>query len=136
MHGMNLDLDQITAREKEIVRLIDALQKEANDLAVARRVFERFSGKSQDKEDALAAGLPRPKGAPTTFEMVDFSLANAEKEGIDGLSSKELVSAIGAKYWPGVVPHQIMPTVYGFVKDNRLRKTPGGKFKRLKKAEE
>ena len=31
---------------------------------------------------------------------------------------------------------QVLPIIYGFVRSGRMRKTPGGKFKRLKKAEE
>jgi hypothetical protein len=90
----------------------------------------RVNGKSL----AILAGKPRPTGAPTTFEMTEAVLEAAEKEGKDGLGSKELVDGIRIKFWPGLVTHQVLPTIYGFVKNERLHKTAGGKFKRIKKA--
>jgi hypothetical protein len=135
------DLDKITAREKEIHDAIAALQKEADELAVARRVLIRFNevwkttwGTSKPNEPKL--GPPRPAGAPSTFDMADGVLVDAEQAGKDGLTGKEVVDAIREKYWPGLQSGQILPIIYGFVRHGRLRKTPGGKFKRLKKAEE
>jgi hypothetical protein len=60
-------------------------------------------------------------------------LADAEKDGKDGLTANEIVQAIAARYWPGLIGSQILPSIYKFAKYDRLRKTPGGKFKRLKK---
>jgi hypothetical protein len=65
--------------------------------------------------------------------MAELVLADAEKEGKDGLTANEIVQAIAARYWPGLIGPQILPSIYKFAKDQRLRKTPGGKFKRVKK---
>lgn len=137
--AMPLDLEQIAAREKEIAEEIERLKNEANELVIARRVFEKYSGEPSTeallingREIELKAGRPRPQGAPTTFQMAELALQSAEADGKDGLTAKELMDTIRVKFWPGVVSHQIMPSIYGFVKDKRLRKTEGGKFKRIK----
>ena len=75
----------------------------------------------------------RPKGTPTNFEMADFVLVDAEKQGNDaGLTGNELVQAIAARYWPGLIGPQILPSIYQFAKIGRL-KLSGGKFKRVHK---
>jgi hypothetical protein len=132
------DLDKITEREKQIAKLISDLQQEAEELSVARKVLARFSPTPRIMPifDAPKLGPKRPEGAPTTFDMTEGVLADAENAGKDGLTGKELVAAIRDKYWPGLQSGQVLPIIYGFVRDQRLRKTPGGKFKRLKKAEE
>lgn len=86
--------------------------------------------------DGRKLGPKRPDGAPSTFAMTEGVLADAEVAGKDGLTGKELVDAIREKYWPGLQSPQLLPIIYGFVRSGRMRKTPGGKFKRLKKAEE
>jgi hypothetical protein len=134
---MSANIPQIDDRLREIGAEIARLQKEAEELAIAKRVFERFSDPPPNGASPKAGspeGRPRPKGSPTNFEMAEFVLADAEKEGKDGLTAGELVQAIAARYWPGLVGPQILPSIYKFAKDERLRKTPGGKFKRAKKA--
>ena len=42
--AMPLDLNQIASREKEIAESIERLKQEASELAIARRVFEKYSG--------------------------------------------------------------------------------------------
>jgi hypothetical protein len=138
---MTSELDKITAREKEIAQLIANLQQEAEELSVARRVLARFAPAATTvarvplSKPVPKLGPPRPVGAPTTFDMTEGVLADAEKAGKDGLSGKELIDAIRAKYWPGLQAAQILPVIYGFVRDDRMRKTSGGKFKRLRKPE-
>ena len=63
-------------------------------------------------------------------------LASAEKDGKDGLTAAELVQAIGARYWPGLIGEQILPSIYQFAKAGRFKKLANGKFKRIKKPEE
>jgi hypothetical protein len=133
---MTLNMQQIDERLLKIEKEIAVLQKEAEELAIAKRVFERFSdngsGGSGAKLGAPLEGRPRPKGTPTNFEMAEFVLADAEKAGKDGLTGSELVQAIAARYWPGLIGPQILPSIYGFGKDGRL-KFSGGKFKRVHK---
>ena len=139
MGHMPLDIAQIAAREKEIAEQIERLKQEASELAIARRVFEKYSGEHvvpnvnlNGEVLTVPSGRPRPHGAPTTFDMVNMVLEAAEKDGKDGLTAKELVDGIRTKFWPGLASHQVLPTIYGFVKSERLHKTAGGKFKRLK----
>jgi hypothetical protein len=67
--------------------------------------------------------------------MVDMILASAEKEGKDGLQISEIISEMRTRYWPGLKDPQVSAPIYSFVRQGRLKKTPGGKFKRIKKIE-
>jgi hypothetical protein len=134
---MPLDIEQIDKRLREIGEQVALLQKEADELAIAKRVFARFSDHLPNGGGTKAGhdppgGKPRPNGTPTNFEMAEFVLADAEKEGKDGLGGSELVQAIAARYWPGLVGHQILPSMYQFAKAGRL-KLSGGKFRRVQK---
>ena len=131
---MSLNIQQIDERLRAIGEEVARLQKEAEELVIAKRVFDRFSEKPAPKTGDPPEGRPRPKGTPTNIEMADFVLADAEKEGNEGgLTANELVQAIAARYWPGLVGPQILPSIYAFAKAGRLHKTPGGKFKRVHK---
>jgi hypothetical protein len=133
---MTPNLQQIDDRLRQIGEEVARLQKEAEELAIAKRVFARFSGKPSNGSSVPKAddpeGQPRPKGAPSNFEMAELVLADAEKNGEDGLTASEIVQAIAARYWPGLIGPQILPSIYKFAKDHRLHKTPNGKFKRKK----
>jgi hypothetical protein len=133
---MALELKDIEARKKEIAQSISAMQRELEDLEAATRVLLLFQGHQQEagvKIRILSApgSSKRPDGVPTTFDMTESVLEDAEKSGKDGLTAKELVEAIRDKYWPGLKSPQVLPIIYGFVPD-RLHKTAGGKFKRKK----
>jgi hypothetical protein len=130
---MSDEVQKIEARKKEIAQGMAAFERELKELDIALAVLGRLNPKPPDKpRDPLMA--PRPEGIPTTFEMVEIVLEDAEKAGRDGLTGKELVEEIGKKFWPGVKAPQILPIIYGFVPD-RLHKTPTGKKFKRKKAE-
>jgi hypothetical protein len=136
----NSSLKAIEVREREIADQIAPLQKELDDLAIAKRVLlslERPSDRSVQEVivDSGKAGKPRPSGAPTNFEMTERVLADAERNGKDGLVIGEIVDAIRSRYWPGLVSEQITPSIYGFATNGRLKKSVNGKFKRVKKPE-
>lgn len=128
-----LDSPAIEKRLREIGESISALQAEADELTVALRVFEKYSarGPLKKKDDGATPkmGPPRPAGIPTNFEMTDMVIKSAEREGKNGLTANEIVEQIGKRYWPGVVGAQILPMIYKFAKEGRIRKTPSGKFK-------
>jgi hypothetical protein len=127
----------VEVRLQEIAQQIAALQKEADELEIAKRVFQRFAGGGAvaATDDVSSKPKPRPVGIPTNFDMVELVLSSAEKEGKDGLTAAEVVQAIAARYWPGLVGEQILPSIYGFAKNGRLKKLASGKFKRIKKNE-
>ena len=123
----------IEARRSEIAKSIDSLQKEEDELAVTLRVLRRFSPTNRaDAAIAYKLGPPRPEGTPTTFEMTERVLIEAEKAGRDGLTGAEIVEEIGRLFWPGLTGAQILPSIYGFKVQGRRHKTPSGKFKRIK----
>lgn len=136
---MNADVDQIRARQKRISDDIAKLQKELDELDVALRVLDRFS-KPPDKPPKAAkkakakvskkALTPRPTGIPSTFEMVETILREAETSGKQAITSRELMDQIRAKYWPGVQNKQILPSIFGFAPKRLTR--DGDKWKRKK----
>jgi hypothetical protein len=128
MASMDINLTKIAAREKEIAEAIKDLEREAADLAATRRVFERWNGgnsASQRDIEKAPEKAPRPEGAPTTWEMVAEILKAGPTEG---LGSTALIESIRNKYWPGLTTGQILPTIYGFKKTNRLKKDKKGRW--------
>jgi hypothetical protein len=130
-----LNSQAIETRLQEIREAISTLQIEAEELAVALRVFERFSTpvalEEIDNAGLPKLGPPRPPGIPSTFEMTEMVLKSSEREGKNGLIANEIVEQIGKRYWPGVVGPQILPTIYKLAKEGRIRKISSGKFKSL-----
>jgi hypothetical protein len=124
------ELDGILQRRKEIAAEIDKLKAEDGELEVALRVLGRF-GKAIPATDSRSGklGPPRPAGVPSLFEMTDIVIKDAIKAGKSGLKGREIVAEIGKRYWPGVQPQQILPPIYSFVKNKRLKKGDNGIFK-------
>jgi len=138
--GQQLDSQTIETRLREIRETISALQGEADELEVALRVFERFSppeSSSKKKNDGKPKlGPARPRGIPSNFEMTEMILKASEREGKNGLTANEIVEQISSRYWPGIMGAQILPAIYHFAKQGRIRKTAGGKFKSIHKNSE
>jgi hypothetical protein len=130
---MNADVEQIRARQKRIGEEIAKLQKEHDELSVALRVLDRFS-KPPDKPPKPVRGgkkalPPRPRGIPSTFDMVERILTEGEATGKPELTSRELMDKIRENYWPGVQNKQILPSIFGFGKKGRIIRE-GDKWKR------
>lgn len=126
--------EELRARHKRMLDDIERRQKDADALGEFIRSIERFVEKPPDKEEPKGRKrptVPRPEGIPTTFEMVEMILKSAEREGKDGLTSRELMDQIRAKYWPGVRNGQILPSIFGYRNKRLLRE--GDKWKRMKK---
>jgi hypothetical protein len=140
-----IQTERLEARQREIAKQIERLQEEANELAIALRVIARLEPDSpaapeaptdtRAEDETPKLGPPRPSGCPTNFQMVDMILASAEKDGKDGLTISELIAEMRSRYWPGLRDVQVSAPIYSFVRQDRLRKTPGGKFKRIKQDE-
>lgn len=126
------DNDKIESRLASIEAIIAALGKEKEDLLTAQRVIRQLNGAPETVVAGLKVGAPRPEGIPTTFEMVEFVLRSAEKEGKAGLSISELIGEIRKRYWPGLTGPQIAPIIYGFASSERILKNDAGIF-RLRK---
>jgi hypothetical protein len=138
--GHQLDSQAIETRLREIREKISALQVEADELEVALRVFERFSPSEPSAKkmngDKPKLGPARPRDIPTNFEMTEMILKASEREGKNGLTATEIVEQIRTRYWPGIMGAQILPVIYHFAKQGRIRKTAGGKFKSIHKNSE
>ena len=134
MDRLEQEMDKLNAA-LEVIRL---LEKEAGSETAPSAVKEEREANPDEtngvpKNTTAKLGPPRPNGAPTNFEMVDMILASAEKEGKDGLAISELISEMRSRYWPGLKDVQVSAPIYSFVRKGRLKKTPGGKFKRVKR---
>lgn len=116
------DIEAIKSRQREVKLEIARHQKEADELDITLRVLSRFS--PADSESGTKLGPPRPDGIPTLFKMVETVL----DEAAGGLTGRQIVEVIGEKYWPGVRGQQILPSIYGFSKQGRLKKTDTGQF--------
>jgi hypothetical protein len=150
--GPVFDVQAITERLSQIPRERSKLQdrlsllgQEQNDLETALRVLQQYgvpgvvavpiSGKVSAGGDgdgsgsANKLGPKRPEGVPPLYEMTVTVLTDAINKGKPGLKNRELVAAIGEKYWPGVQPEQVLAPIYSFVKKGRLKKTESGYFK-------
>ena len=121
------DIEAIKSRQREVRAEIDRLQKEADELDITLRVLSRFS--PADSESGTKLGPPRPEGIPTLFKMVETVLA----EAAGGLTGRQIVEVIGERYWPDVRGKQILPSIYGFSKQGRLKKTDAGQFFAVRK---
>lgn len=128
------DIEAIEARKQEIDEQIAALQKEAGELEVTLRVLQRFAGGSDGApHEGSKLGPPRPDGIPTLFDMAYEVIRDAELKGKKGLSVKDIVEAIGKRYWPGVRGQQISAPLYGMAKKGRFNKTSNGLFQTVRK---
>ncbi|TIO04125.1 MAG: hypothetical protein E5X88_33195 [Mesorhizobium sp.] len=141
MKELRIDLDKIDARLREIDALRASLAEEAEELQTVKRIAVKYGNASAeiavpaDTSEEPRLGPPRPKGIPTLFHMTYEVLREAEGQGKSGLSGAEIVAAIGERYWPGLRNQQVMPSVYGFVKDGRLGKMQDGTFYTVRKDE-
>jgi hypothetical protein len=126
---LELDLDAVLARRREIADEMGKLSAEDADLEVVVRVAKRFgNGMENGAAGSNKLGPARPDGTPSLFDMTEAVIGEAMKHGKDGLNAQEIVAAIGKKYWPGVKGAQILPSVYGFAKQGRLKKNAKGLF--------
>ncbi len=123
-----VEIQKIEARQAEIKAQMDVLQAEHDENETALRVIARFSDANGAGKNVSTTGTPRPDGLPTIFEMVVAVLDDAAETSGHGLTGREIVDAIGVRFWPGIASTQILPSVYRFAKTKRLRKTKGGKF--------
>jgi hypothetical protein len=134
--GILVDTDLIEQR-------LRAIEKEAEELRAFLRLAPQY-GKAgillPAKPNAPAPkavpasgkksklGPDRPSGIPTNYQMVELILKEAQAQGKPGLTVREIVQTIDKRYWPGIEDGQIMPSIYGFVKDTRLHKSESGIF--------
>jgi hypothetical protein len=122
------------ALKRQLARLDEEqakLKAEETELAIAERVLGRLTDAPADAAPAkrvpLASGgipkngSPRPDGIPTVAEMIDAILADAATAGgRAGLTGRELVVEIAARWWPGVGWNNILPTALRLVEKKRL----------------
>jgi hypothetical protein len=125
---MEMDLQTIQARQREITAEMERLRAEAEELDIAIRVFMRYSKANGAGSDTPKLGPSRPPGAPSLFDMTAMVIKDANASGKAGLTAQEIVTEIGKRYWPGVKAQQILPPIYGFSKRGRLRKNSKGVF--------
>lgn len=118
MNGKPIDISAIERRHEEVLAQIEDLREEAEKLEAALEVIREFA--TPDEPSAPKLGPARPEGIPSLYVMTATVVREA---GDKGLKAREIVDEISKRFWPGVQPQQILPQVYKFVKNGRLRKT-------------
>ena len=137
------DTNELLVKRQELEARIAELQQEMRDLDTAMRVFESLNREDKPSNEAVETtaaddnklGPARPHGIPTLFQMTYEVIREAEQQGKPGLTGAAIVEEIGKRYWPGVKGQQILPSVYGFAKFERLEKTDDGLFHTVRKNE-
>jgi hypothetical protein len=140
-------LEEKRNRLKEEIAAIEAkraaLQAEEEELASVEKALANWASEHQPPADFMLKpsepsipkkGTPRPKGIPTTPAMIDDVIHTAELSGKQGLTGREMVMAIGAKWWPGVGWNDVLPTAALLVKRSRLGRK-GKLYVRIKQPE-
>jgi hypothetical protein len=120
---------RLLAEEEELTRVEQAL------LRWASRSEPVLGAALPESESPIPRkGPPRPKGIPTTREMIDQVLMSAERRGEEGLSGRDLVRAISERWWAGCGWNDVLPTALLLVKKKQLGRNPKNKlFVRLRK---
>jgi hypothetical protein len=135
MSRLEIEIDKLNDA-LEVIRMLEReAENEAAPAPLAKPSAPANEADAIPDDDHPKLGPPRPSGCPSNFEMVDMILSSAEREGKDGLTITELISEMRGRYWPGLNDVQVSAPIYSFVRKGRLKKTPGGKFKRIKKVE-
>jgi hypothetical protein len=124
----------IQNRQREIAAEMEALRAEAEELETTLRVLRRYgvvavAKMNGEQSPETKLGPARPEGTPSLFEMAAMVIREANEEGKEGLTGRQLVGAIGKRFWPGVQDKQVLPPIYQFAKKGRLVKTANGIFK-------
>ena len=129
----NTPESKIDTRLRELDAIIEKADSERQELLIAKKVMIRFNGSAKFPDAIVvnARGSARPKGTPTTFEMVESVLNTAESNSKDGLGISEIVDEIRRTFWPGLTNPQIAPLIYQFASNGRIHKSKNGKFKRI-----
>lgn len=70
-----------------------------------------------------ASATPRPPDIPTNFEMICAVLEEAGP-----LTARAIVAEVARRWWPGMDPEAVRPSIHGFVGQGRLVKYEGGLF--------
>ncbi|MFN0191547.1 MAG: hypothetical protein ACKVP5_06165 [Aestuariivirga sp.] len=130
--------------EDERVRLqqeLNKLNSEAERYRIALDVLRGIGSTSMGAGDKplvltnrkaiIRIKRSRPEGIPTTREMGRLVLSEAGK----ALSGREIVEAIDSRWWPGVTPNDIIPTLTKLAKKKRDFKRYGALFKLVENRE-
>lgn len=111
------DIRQLSAELNE-------LMAEAKDLTIAEKVLMRLNhelGDNEEETERTPSGAPvKPAGVPTMPEMIVDALRSTTNPF--GLSPKDIMEFIAAKYWPEVRSELVGPIAWRMAKEGRLVK--------------
>ena len=119
-------ISQKIAQQREI---LDALEAQEHDLAVAERVLAALDAEEAEAEEVpeqavavVAEPAGKPEGIPTMPEMIVEALKDAKAKGQRGLEPKQMADFIAAKYWPTVTINAVGPIAWRMYSKERLAK--------------
>ena len=108
------------------------LAAEESELEITERVLGRLASKDASatapndhktgdaKKTIPKRGTKRPEGIPTTREMIQTLLRDAEMSGKTGLLGRDLLRGIDGRWWPGVGWNDVVPEASRLVRKNVL----------------
>lgn len=103
---------------------INELLAEVKDLTIAEKVLMRLSPNADESDEEIErtpSGAPvKPAGIPTMPEMIVDALRSTTNPF--GLSPKDIMEFIAAKYWPDVRSELVGPIAWRMAKEGRLVK--------------
>jgi hypothetical protein len=122
---LSQEFNELAAVEKVLARL--AQSNDSDLLNNISELIEEPSAEEQQQSESEApdasiprVGTTRPTGIPTTAQMFDTLLAEAERAGKEGLRGRDLVAGIRQRWWPGAGWNSILPTAFLLVQKGRL----------------
>jgi hypothetical protein len=154
---LNARLIEITRQKERIAVELESLAREERELKMAESVMKRLTRRAFQETAVARAlhvelpsvkidrvlktsgipakGTPRPNGLPTVPEMATALLQEAEQRGISGLTGRQIMDGIAARWWPGVGWSSVLPTILRGIREGRGPFEKDGDKIRLKKSE-
>jgi hypothetical protein len=127
------ELIKARMRRQELRAELMRVERLVNDLEAAERVFQKFSEEpnksieSVSEEDLLAdfdsdlaSSRKKPDNLPTIPEMIDQTLAEAEKDEVNALRPTEVLKYIRDRWWPEAKASDVGPVMVRLANNGRL----------------
>jgi hypothetical protein len=129
---VNAEKSRFAQLADEHASRITALENEANELAIAERVFVKLtkgdtSAESQ-AEDQTSESTGKPEGTPSVPDMILEALNHAHGFGRTRLRPAEMLSYIRGKWWPSAEGNAVSSIAWRMWQRGQLAKYQDGTY--------
>jgi len=111
---------------------IASFEKEANELAIAERVFANLTkgdaSAEPQAEDQTPEATGKPEGTPSVPEMILEALTYAAKLGRPRLKPAEMLSYIRGKWWPNAESNAVSSIAWRMWQREQIDKYKDGRY--------